>query len=64
MTQLVELQRNLEAYDRRCIEVFAVSYDDQSILREFAKQHGITYPLLSGVDSRVIREFSPPVAVN
>ena len=37
--------------------MFAISYDAQDTLSEFAEQHGITYPLLSDVDSRVIREF-------
>ena len=37
--------------------MFAISYDGQDVLREFAAKHGITYYLLSDEGSRVIREF-------
>ena len=39
------------------IKLYAVSYDDQDTLKEFADGQGIPYPLLSDIDSRVIREY-------
>ena len=37
--------------------MFAISYDSSKVLRDFSEKHGITYPLLSDGDSRVIRAF-------
>jgi len=34
-----------------------VSYDPPKVLRNFAEKQGITYPLLSDEDSRVIRGY-------
>src|SRR6266849_738795 len=35
--------------------VAAISYDSRAVLRNFAERRHITYPLLSDVDSRIIR---------
>lgn len=35
----------------------AISYDSPAILKNFAERRGITYPLLSDPDSKVIRSF-------
>ena len=37
--------------------VYAISYDDQETLSEFADKQSIPYPLLSDIDSEVIRLF-------
>lgn len=39
------------------IALYAISYDDQETLAEFADKQGISYPLLSDIDSAVIRKF-------
>ncbi len=39
------------------MRIAAVSYDSQEVLRAFAEQHGIGFPLLSDRDSAVIRSF-------
>jgi hypothetical protein len=39
------------------VRIAAVSYDSQKILRDFADQYGIEFPLLSDQDSSVIRRF-------
>lgn len=39
------------------VKLYAVSYDDQETLREFSEAQGIPYPLLSDVDSMVIRQY-------
>ena len=39
------------------MKLYAVSYDDQPALREFAEKQDIPYPLLSDLGSRVIRDY-------
>jgi hypothetical protein len=49
-----------DAYDKFAahgIKLYAVSYDDQETLREFSREQGIPYPLLSDIDSDVIRQY-------
>lgn len=57
MTHLVEMQRSLPQFEAAGIKLYAVSYDEPEALADFAKHHGIEYPLLSDHDSRVIREY-------
>jgi peroxiredoxin len=54
---LVELQSNLESFAQNGIWISAISYDSVEVLGRFAAKQGITYPLLSDVDSAVIRQF-------
>lgn len=44
-------------FERAGIALYAISYDDQGVLREFAARQRIPYPLLSDIDSRVIRQY-------
>ena len=53
----MELQERLEELIRSGIGVAAISYDSQEVLAKFAVERGITYPLLSDVDSEVIKSF-------
>ena len=39
------------------IKVYAVSYDDCEVLAEFSEKQGIPFPLLSDIDSEVIRAY-------
>ena len=57
MTQLVELQHRLPDFEAAGMKIFAVSYDPQDGLAEFAQTYGITYDLLSDSDSAVITRF-------
>lgn len=57
MTQLGELRDAYPKFLDAGIALYAISYDDPQILSEFASAHQIPYPLLSDVDSRVIRAF-------
>ena len=57
MTQLVELQEALPRFEASGIKLYAISYDEVDALAEFARHHGITYPLLSDKGSRVIRRL-------
>jgi hypothetical protein len=51
------LQRSYPDYEQQQIAVFAISYDSVEVLAAFTEKYGITYPLLSDVGSRVIREL-------
>ncbi len=57
MTQLVELQEGYNKFQEQGIKLYAISYDDQEVLRDFAQSYGIEYPLLSDMDSAVIKQF-------
>ncbi len=57
MTQLVELQQALPRFEAAGIKLYAVSYDDPEALAEFARHHGITFPLLSDKGSKVIKRY-------
>jgi hypothetical protein len=53
----VELQQNLEKVRKQGLEVAAISYDSQAVLKDFALRQKITYPLLSDPESKVIRAY-------
>ena len=53
----MELRDALPKFREAGIKLYAVSYDDREALAAFAESYGIDYPLLSDVDSRVIRRF-------
>ena len=57
MTQLVQLQKTLPELREAGYEVFAISNDTVERLADFAKQHCITFSLLSDGDATVIRAF-------
>lgn len=51
------MQHSIEELGAKNIRVYGISYDPQSSLKEFAGQHGVTYDLLSDIDSAVIKKF-------
>jgi len=53
----VELQIHLGEFQKRGLHLAAISYDPPQVLAAFAARRGITFPLLSDADSRVIRAF-------
>lgn len=53
----MELQDQLAALAQEGIGIAAVSYDSAEVLADFARRRGITFPLLSDDDSKVITEF-------
>ncbi len=57
MTQLVELQDAQSRFEAAGVKLYAISYDRPGELAEFARHHGITYPLLSDKGSKWIREL-------
>ncbi len=44
-------------FEEHGIKLYAISYDDQKTLKEFAEAQSIPYPLLSDVDSEVIKRY-------
>jgi peroxiredoxin len=56
-TQLVDLQTGVAELRKRGLGVATISYDPPEILASFAKQHGITYPMLSDAGSATIKKF-------
>ncbi len=53
----MELQAHQQEFRKRGLNVAAVSYDSVAVLKDFAARRGITFPLLSDEDSKVIRAF-------
>jgi len=57
MTHLVEMQRALPKLRAAGISLYVVSYDEREALAAFSQAHGIEFPMLSDVGSRVIRQY-------
>ena len=55
--QLVEMESQVKRFRKRGLEVAALSYDSVEVLKDFSTRKGITFPLLSDPDSKVIRAF-------
>ena len=56
-TQLGELRDAYDKFLAAGIKLYAISYDDQEILAEYAEKESIPYPLLSDLNSDVIRRY-------
>jgi peroxiredoxin len=57
MTQLVELREGQEKFKEAGVKLYAISYDDKEVLKTFSDAYDIGYPLLSDLDSAVIKKF-------
>jgi alkyl hydroperoxide reductase subunit AhpC len=53
----VELQSRVEELRQDGIGLAVISYDSQQIMAGFAKQYGITYPMLSDAGSATIKRY-------
>ena len=53
----MELRDAQEKFRAAGVALYAISYDDREALAELAETLGIEYPLLSDLDSSVIREY-------
>jgi hypothetical protein len=53
----VELQDRVKALEQQGLGLAAITYDAPEILERFAREHGITFPLLSDRGSAVIRRY-------
>lgn len=53
----MELQEKMPYFEQNDIQPYAISYDPVETLKTFAEKHNITYPLLSDIHSKVIRDF-------
>jgi hypothetical protein len=53
----VELESQIENFTKRGLGVAALSYDSIEVLKDFSTRKGITFPLLSDPDSKIISAF-------
>jgi hypothetical protein len=51
------LRDAFDKFEAAGIKLYALSYDDQETLAEFAEKQGVQYTLLSDTDSRVIKQY-------
>lgn len=51
------MRDSFDKFEANDIKLYAVSYDDQETLREFAEAQSIPYPLLSDIDSATIKNY-------
>ena len=56
-TQLIELQSRVKDLEGKGIGLATISYDSRDVLAVFARQHDITFPMLSDPDSATIKRF-------
>ena len=52
-----EVDKRLEDFEKRGINVVSISYDSVEILADFGAKRGIGYPMLADEGSRIIRGF-------
>jgi peroxiredoxin len=55
--QLVQLQQAQQRFKDQGIGLVAISYDSESILKEFSERQQITFPLLADPQSEIIRKY-------
>ncbi len=55
--QLMQLQQAKQEFAAKGIHVASITYDSPAILKSFADRKGITYPMLSDPQSKIIRAF-------
>jgi hypothetical protein len=53
----VQLQGAKKGFEAQGLKLAAISYDSPAILKDFAKRHGIDFPLLADPKSEIIRSF-------
>jgi hypothetical protein len=53
----VQLEQKKADFARQGYNVASITYDSTAILKAFSDRTGITYPMLSDPESRIIREF-------
>lgn len=54
---MVELQKDIERIKAAGIQLVAISYDAPEVLKKFAEDNRITYPLLSDPGSKTIDAY-------
>ena len=54
---LMELQQAKPEFEAKDIHVASITYDSVEILKDFSERKGITYPMLSDTNSKIIRAF-------
>lgn len=54
---LMELQQAKPEFEAKGIYVASITYDSVALLKDFSDRKGITYPMLSDTESKIIRAF-------
>ncbi len=54
---LVQLEQAQSLFEAKGIRVASITYDSQAILKDFSERKGITCPMLSDIDSKIIHAF-------
>jgi peroxiredoxin len=54
---LLQLQEAKAEFEAKGIHIASLTYDSEAILQGFALRRGITYPMLSDPDSKIIKSF-------
>jgi peroxiredoxin Q/BCP len=57
VTQLVQLQKDINEIEAANIQIVGISYDSVDVLAKFAKKRNITFPLLADPDSKAIDAY-------
>ena len=54
----MQLQNAKQRFEAQGLKLAAISYDSPAILKDFARRHGIEFPLLADPNSEIIRSFN------
>ncbi len=57
MNELIDFQRDLEAFEQLNAQIIGVSNDSPDDNRKFAAQHGIDFPLVSDTDKTIKKTY-------
>ncbi|MFQ6111987.1 MAG: peroxiredoxin family protein [Nitrospinota bacterium] len=55
--QLVQLQKSLPEFERLGAKVVAVSVDDVPTMQKTVRQLGLTYPVISDAEARIVKLY-------
>lgn len=55
---MVQLQKKISEFEKRGVQLVALSYDDVKTLATFAKAKNITFPMLSDQGSKTIKALN------
>ena len=57
MAQFVQLQKNIQDFEKAGINVVALTYDAPDLQQAFIEKNAISYPFLSDVDASTVKSL-------
>ncbi len=54
---MVQLQENVDKFNKAGVQLVGISYDSQEILKNLKQRKKLTFPLLSDKNSKVIKRY-------